>query len=121
MATNEAPSQATSDEITPLLANERGTTTEDSGNPKADEDDGDDTPMPRKQILVLCFARLLEPIAFFSIFSFINKMVWETGNVKETDVGFYSGLIVRIALRKPEILTLIRTHRNRCFRLRKCA
>ena len=54
----------------------------------------DDRPLPRAQIFLLCYARLVEPIAFFSIFPFINKMLWETGNIKEADVGFYSGLIV---------------------------
>ena len=39
---------------------------------------------------------MIEPIAFFGIFPFINKMIKETGNMKEADVGFYSGFIVRI-------------------------
>ncbi|KAK4200177.1 putative permease of the major facilitator superfamily [Triangularia verruculosa] len=50
-------------------------------------------PFPTKQILLLCLARLLEPIAFFSIFPYINKMAQENGNLPNTDVGFYSGLI----------------------------
>lgn len=36
---------------------------------------------------------MIEPIAFFGIFPFINKMIEEMG-VEEADVGFYSGLIV---------------------------
>ena len=54
----------------------------------------DDTPLPRTQIFLLCYARVVEPIAYFSIFPFINKMIQETGNLEEADVGFYSGLIV---------------------------
>ncbi|MCJ1319789.1 hypothetical protein MMC15_005125 [Xylographa vitiligo] len=57
------------------------------------EDDDDNKPLPRGQIFLLCYARLVEPIAFFSIFPFINKMIWETGGLNEADVGFYSGLI----------------------------
>ncbi|KAF2491802.1 putative tetracycline-efflux transporter [Lophium mytilinum] len=57
------------------------------------EDDEEEEPLPIGQILLLCFARMVEPIAFFSIFPFINKMIYETGSVKEVDVGFYSGLI----------------------------
>ncbi|KAK0111141.1 hypothetical protein ONS95_001517 [Cadophora gregata] len=51
------------------------------------------TPLPKLQIFVLCFARLIEPIAFFGIFPFINKMIKETGGMKEADVGFYTGFI----------------------------
>ncbi|KAH7381914.1 major facilitator superfamily transporter [Cadophora sp. MPI-SDFR-AT-0126] len=53
----------------------------------------DHTPLPKLQIFVLCFARMIEPIAFFGIFPFINKMIKETGNIKEANVGFYSGFI----------------------------
>ncbi len=52
-------------------------------------------PLPTGQILLLCYARLVDPIAFFSIFPFINKMIHEQAGVPETDVGFYAGLIVR--------------------------
>ncbi|TGJ80084.1 hypothetical protein E0Z10_g8678 [Xylaria hypoxylon] len=50
-------------------------------------------PLPKKQILLLCYARLIEPIAFFSIFPYVNQMVQENGNLAEEDMGFYSGLI----------------------------
>lgn len=49
--------------------------------------------IPKAQILLLCFTRLFEPIAFFAIFPFVNQMIYDTGEVAETDVGFYSGLI----------------------------
>jgi hypothetical protein len=54
----------------------------------------DDTPLPKTQIFLLCYSRLVEPVAFFTIFPFINQMVWETGDMDEADVGFYTGLIV---------------------------
>jgi MFS family permease len=53
----------------------------------------DDKPLPVAQILLLCVARFLEPVAFFSIFPYINQMVQENGHLPETSVGFYSGLI----------------------------
>ncbi|PNS18455.1 hypothetical protein CAC42_6272 [Sphaceloma murrayae] len=57
------------------------------------EDDDDDRPLPKTQILILCYARMVEPIAFFSIFPFVNAMIYRTASVPEADVGFYSGLI----------------------------
>lgn len=54
----------------------------------------DDKPLPRAQIFLLCYCRVVEPIAFFSIFPYINQMILATGGVREEDVGFYSGLIV---------------------------
>ncbi|KAI1770037.1 MFS general substrate transporter [Hypoxylon cercidicola] len=53
----------------------------------------EDKPLPKMQIFFLCYARLIEPIAFFSIFPYINQMVQENGNLDEVDVGFYGGLI----------------------------
>jgi hypothetical protein len=58
-----------------------------SGQPQPDR------PLPERQILLLCFARMMEPIAFFSIFPFIAQMVQRNGQLPESDVGFYSGLI----------------------------
>ncbi|KAI0453523.1 major facilitator superfamily transporter [Xylaria acuta] len=53
------------------------------------------TALPKTQILLLCYARLIEPIAFFSIFPYINEMVLRNGHgsIAEADMGFYSGLI----------------------------
>lgn len=51
-------------------------------------------PLPKLQIFLLCYARMIEPIAFFGIFPFISEMIYKTGNVPKADVGFYAGLIV---------------------------
>jgi hypothetical protein len=51
-------------------------------------------PLPKLQIFILCYARVVEPIAFFGIFPFIGEMIFKTGNLEEADVGFYAGLIV---------------------------
>ncbi|KAF2018231.1 MFS general substrate transporter [Aaosphaeria arxii CBS 175.79] len=53
----------------------------------------DDTPLPRRQIFLLCYARLVEPVAFFVVFPYINRMIENVGGIKPEDVGFYSGLI----------------------------
>lgn len=100
-----------SNETTPLLiASEAGPTTQNSqtqdegllvrqhsnkGNAAIESDvEEEDVPLPKLQIFVLCVARVIEPMAFFAIFPFVNKMIWETGDLDESDVGFYSGFIV---------------------------
>ncbi|KAF5879442.1 putative major facilitator superfamily transporter protein [Botrytis fragariae] len=64
-----------------------------NGDNNGDEEDDDDTPLPLGQILGLCYIRLVEPVAFFSVFAFLNQMLWEIGDIGKGDVGFYSGLI----------------------------
>ncbi|GAB7338831.1 hypothetical protein MBLNU457_5524t1 [Dothideomycetes sp. NU457] len=57
------------------------------------DDDDDDTPLPMGQLLPLCYVRIVEPIAFFSIFPFVAQMIMHCGVENEADIGFYSGLI----------------------------
>ena len=90
------------DETTPLLV---VAAEEPSAEPidepihmTSSQDDESEKPLPVGQIFLLCFARFIEPIAFFSIFPYINEMIHKTGNIPEADVGFYSGLIVSNAL-----------------------
>ncbi|KAH8198563.1 hypothetical protein TruAng_007244 [Truncatella angustata] len=54
---------------------------------------GGEKPLAKTQIILLCYARLVEPIAFFSIFPYINQMLQQNVDLPATDVGFYSGLI----------------------------
>ncbi|PQE16812.1 major facilitator superfamily transporter protein [Rutstroemia sp. NJR-2017a BBW] len=62
--------------------------------PKATEnDDDDDRPLPVAQILFLCYVRLMEPVAFFSVFAFLGQMLWEIGDIEKEEVGFYYGLV----------------------------
>ncbi|KAJ7641864.1 MFS transporter [Roridomyces roridus] len=77
-------------ETTPLLVDTEARTADEE--PRAEPEDVE-KPLPMGQILLLCYARLIDPIAFFSIFPFINKMINEQAGVPETDVGFYAGLI----------------------------
>ncbi|KAF4549202.1 Efflux pump azaK-like protein [Elsinoe fawcettii] len=93
------------DETTPLIAAENAGPTAQANaevvlakepdlapTPAGADDDDEDRPLPKVQILILCYARMVEPIAFFSIFPFVNKMIYLTGT-PESSVGFYSGLI----------------------------
>lgn len=85
------------DETTPLLITDESNGGGSSGSSiTAGENTNvdDEKPLPKGQILLLCYLRLVEPIAFFAVFPFINKMISEIGSIKEADVGFYSGLIV---------------------------
>lgn len=89
-------------EATPLLSDaENGIIIYGNGvvsGSQRETDKENNPPLPKTQIFILCYARLIEPVAFFSIFPFINKMILEVGGVDEADVGFYSGLIVRSSL-----------------------
>ncbi|KAL5117091.1 hypothetical protein ACEQ8H_005050 [Pleosporales sp. CAS-2024a] len=49
--------------------------------------------LPTAQIFLLCYTAIVEPIAFFSIFPYINFMIEKVGHVDKEEVGFYSGLI----------------------------
>lgn len=86
---------ATATEATPLLAGETATTTDRNGKatPNNVDENTEDEQMPYTQILLLCYASLAEPVAYFSIFPFINAMIESTGGIPESSVGFYSGLI----------------------------
>jgi MFS family permease len=61
--------------------------------PPIHRNEDDDAPLPKLQIFILCYCSLVEPVAYFSIFPFINQMIKETGSVEESDVGFWSGMI----------------------------
>jgi len=49
--------------------------------------------LPYIQILVLCYASLVEPVAYFSIFPYIQEMVERTGGQEVENVGFWTGMI----------------------------
>jgi MFS family permease len=53
------------------------------------------TPLPRRQLNLLLLCRLVEPIAFTSIFSFVNRDIEldTTLNVRPDQVGLYSGCV----------------------------
>ncbi|KAF3934157.1 hypothetical protein ABW20_dc0103109 [Dactylellina cionopaga] len=84
-------------ENTPLLVDDpnipQATTVNGINGDHSNGSSEDDKPLHMAQIFFLCAARLIEPIAFFSIFPYINKMCQENGSLDDADVGFYSGLI----------------------------
>lgn len=84
------------DETTALLAGpgKHPPASHVEANGIASEDEESERSLPKDQIFFLCLARMVEPLAFFCIFPFINKMIWDMGEVAKADVGFYSGLIV---------------------------
>lgn len=100
-SSNDTSAVKVNDERTPLLTAVAPTPIADAGEQATqddNDDDGallkdDDAPLPRTQIFLLCYTRVVEPIAFFSIFPYINSMIEKTGGVDPEDVGFYSGLI----------------------------
>jgi hypothetical protein len=96
-----------SDENTPLLAapqlpiNEEAIIGEGESNGNGiftsnggDCEEGPDKKLPKLQVFLLCYARMIEPMAFFGIFPFMPKMIQQVGNLEEADIGFYAGLIV---------------------------
>jgi hypothetical protein len=91
-AAAENLNHSATDETTPLLPPAE---TSDVAQ-GATENSEDDKPLPMGQILLLCYGRLVDPIVFFAIFPFINKMIHEQAGIEETDVGFYAGLIVSL-------------------------
>lgn len=91
-----------SDETTPLLVGVEpapiavsASQQQENGQLPSDDDidQEDEKPLPRGQIFLLCYTAVVEPIAFFGIFPYINFMIEKVGNVEKEDVGFYSGLI----------------------------
>ncbi|KAL7792439.1 major facilitator superfamily domain-containing protein [Trichoderma ceciliae] len=77
-------------ETTPLITSK---STQDNGLEDGAQIQTPGKPLPKMQIFLLCFAKAMEPIAFFAIFPFIAQMVQRNGNLPDSDVGFYSGLI----------------------------
>ena len=72
-------------------------TSPDEASPPS-TDDAEEKPMPYTQILILCYASLAEPVAYFAIFPFINEMIFRLGQQRatplpESSVGFWTGLI----------------------------
>lgn len=56
-------------------------------------EDGEEQPFRSMQILALCCAAITEPVACFCIFPFISEMIQRTGDLAQSDVGFWAGAI----------------------------
>lgn len=97
-----SPALLAAEESTPLLSHVEPTPLPQPVDPplqpsstEADDelDEDEDKPLPKTQILLLCYTSCVAPIAFFSIFPYINFMIERVGGIEKEDVGFYSGLI----------------------------
>lgn len=89
------------DEVTPLLNAPVGNSVGQAAHKstlsgESAVAEGEDVPLPMGQIVLLCYARLVEPVAFFSIFPFIKNMIMANSDIDEAGVGFYAGLIVSV-------------------------
>ena len=63
------------------------------------------TPLPSLQLGILCSIRLMDPITFTQIFPYINEFLTKLHLVKDpSQVGFYSGLVVRLFQPQPSPL-----------------
>ncbi|PHH58887.1 hypothetical protein CDD81_4178 [Ophiocordyceps australis] len=71
-------------QTTPLLRND-----ESRGTPAG-------KPLPTFQILLLCYARLMELIAQYSVYPYIAQMIQRNQHLRQSDVGLYSGLVESI-------------------------
>ncbi|KAM0718081.1 hypothetical protein Q7P37_006413 [Cladosporium fusiforme] len=104
--------EGTSSETTPLLKSSNGiknsngsanhaqhqhaarsprSSTSPSPSPAPAKDEG--KPFPYWQIIILCYASVVEPVAFFIIFPYINQMVERVGHQLPENVGFWTGTI----------------------------
>lgn len=83
------PSEQQNGDPTTYHANGKALDTSEQNAPQEGE-----KPMPYLQIMLLCYASLGEPVAFFSIFPFVNEMIQRNGHLDEKNVGFWAGMIV---------------------------
>lgn len=71
----------TDDERMPLLATKREETT---------------TPLPKRQLFLICFLRISEPVAFLVCFPFINQMLLDVGAASDPkEVGWPAAIVSR--------------------------
>lgn len=113
-ASNEAPRRASvitnADETTPLLFVPKTGGPDPNGDVRKNDhaqdgptasrmdaegeeaEEEEERPMPYGQILLLCYASLSEPVAYFAIFPFMPEMVFRTG-IPKANIGFWTGMI----------------------------
>ena len=54
------------------------------------------TPLPKAQLGALIAVRIADPIAYQQIFPYVNQLLAELKVAEPEQVGFYSGLVVRV-------------------------
>ncbi|KAF5367210.1 hypothetical protein D9757_012213 [Collybiopsis confluens] len=88
MTVSASDSSSTVNESTPLLAEAR--------NDPEDQESlvHEATPLPLFQLCIICFIRLMDPIAFTQIFPYINEFITFLHLTDDpSKTGFYSGLV----------------------------
>lgn len=109
---NDLPANGAASESTPLLKSivkvintenpsnfpPNGHATEPRRSSKSPSPNGipvkdEEKPFPFWQIIILCYASVVEPVAFFIIFPYINEMVERIGHQLPENVGFWTGTI----------------------------
>jgi len=82
-----------SQESRPLLADERQTELE--AHHERLTRSSKQMPLPKVQLGVLCFLRILDPMNFTQIFPYINEFITDLHVTNDlSQIGFYSGLVV---------------------------
>ncbi|KAK8870112.1 hypothetical protein IAR55_000682 [Kwoniella newhampshirensis] len=91
-----SPSSSSSSSST-LIRTNLSSPSRPTNNKDAKANSSPTTPLPKFQLLIACFVRVTEPIAFMSCFPYINQMLLDLGIVDDPKkTGFYAGLIESI-------------------------
>jgi len=67
--------------------------TSEPSSPTTSQPADEEKPFPLNQILILCYASVVEPIAYFIIFPYMSEMVERIGGQLAENVGFWAGTI----------------------------
>lgn len=73
--------------------NKKSPQTSEPTSPDATQPADEEKQFPFFQILILCYASIVEPVAFFIIFPYVNEMVERIGHQLPENVGFWTGTI----------------------------
>ena len=82
------------EEARPLLSDTRPETYDESLTPASSQKPAP-TPLPMKQLFVLCLMRMTEPMSFTVVFPFVNAMLRRNlpASVPDSQLGYYAGLV----------------------------
>ena len=82
----------------------------DDGEPVSSRTRPAPTPLPKAQLGALIAVRIVDPIAYQQIFPYINQLLADLRIAEPEQVGFYSGLVVRIDCLDARLFLLTQTH-----------
>lgn len=61
--------------------------------PLGPHEEDEDKPMPYRQVILLCFVTLVDPVSYFIIFPIIGAMLVEVAGLPVKNIGLWAGLI----------------------------